>query len=176
MKLEKLKKIKLIAVDIDGTLTDGSLYQSATEEFKRFNVQDGAGIVLAVRSGVPVAFISGRESACVRRRAKEILVEDVHLGIHDKVAVLNGLVEKYDITMENVLFIGDDLNDLPALAAAGLSAAPADGVQDVIERVDFVTKRMGGKGAIREMIELVMKSQGKWAQIIEGLGGGNFSQ
>ena len=166
---QKAKKIKLVALDMDGTLTDGSINIGVEGElFKRFNAKDGLGITAARRHGLCVAVITGRKGAIVQRRAEELgIAEDVMTGISAKKKALQALAEKYNVSLDEIAFMGDDLNDLPALQAAGLSAAPADATEDVKQRVEYVTPHKGGQGAVRDLLELILKARGIWDAILE---------
>lgn len=159
---------KLIAFDIDGTLTDGSiLYSENGEEIKKFNAKDGMGIVLCIKSGINVAFISGRYSNSILRRAEELGVKEVHMGIKNKKDCLEKIMTKYNIKKEETVFVGDDIYDIPAMKIAGLSCALADS-EDIVKRyADFISNRSGGNGGVREICEFVLKSNGKLEEIIE---------
>ncbi|MBI3948195.1 MAG: HAD hydrolase family protein [Armatimonadetes bacterium] len=153
--------IRLLAMDVDGVLTDGVLYQtSAGEEMKAFHVRDGMGIALARHAGLEVAFVTARASAVVRRRAAELGVRHVLDGVRDKRAALAALVERLGLAAHAVAFIGDDLNDLPAFAACALSIAVADAPPRVREAAMWVTRAPGGRGAIREVVERLLNAQG----------------
>ena len=151
---QKAKKIKLVALDMDGTLTDGSINIGVEGElFKRFNAKDGLGITAARRHGLRVAVITGRKGVIVQRRAEELgIAEDVMTGISAKKKALQALAEKYNVLLDEIAFMGDDLNDLPALKIAGLSA---------------VTPHKGGRGAVRDLLELILKARGIWDAIVE---------
>lgn len=156
----KAEKIKLFITDVDGVLTDGRIVLGNDgEELKFFHVHDGLGIKLAQEAGIKTAIITGRESKLVSRRAGELEISEVHQNIKDKLAVFDSLLEKYEISAENAAYIGDDLNDLPILERVGLSLSVANGVEEVREKVDYVTEKAGGEGAVREVIELILASQ-----------------
>ena len=167
--IEKAKKIKLVALDMDGTLTDGSINIGGDGElFKRFNAKDGLGITTAVRHGLRVAVITGRKGPIVQRRAEELgIAEDVMSGISAKKKALQALADKYNLSLKEIAFMGDDLNDLPALLTAGLSAAPADAAADVRQRVSYIATHNGGQGAVRDLLELILKARGLWTAIVE---------
>ncbi len=167
--IEKAKKIKLVALDLDGTLTDGSINIGAEGElFKRFNAKDGLGITAAVRHGLRISVITGRKGPIVQRRTEELgIAADALSGISAKKQALQSLAEKYDLSMEEIAFMGDDLNDLPALLAAGLSAAPADAADDVKLQVHYLSPRSGGQGAVRDLLELILKARGVWDTVVE---------
>jgi len=157
--------IKLIIVDVDGVLTDGSLIVSDSgEELKVFNVRDGLGITLALSAGVRVAFVSGRYSQAVANRATDLRVEEVHQGVANKLAVYESLLKKYSLDDEDVCFIGDDLSDIPPLKRAGVSYAVADAPDEVKKVAKHVTRSPGGRGAVREVIDSLLKSAGLWEQ------------
>ncbi|SJZ47272.1 KdsC family phosphatase [Selenihalanaerobacter shriftii] len=163
----KATNIKLFITDVDGVLTDGRIILGNDgQEMKFFHVQDGKGIKLAQEAGIEVAIITGRESEAVTRRAKELAITEVHQGIKDKVATFNQLLSKYDLDSEEVAYIGDDLNDLLLLRRVGLALTVANGVNEVKEEADYITKKDGGRGAIREVIELILKMQGKWEKLL----------
>ncbi|MBQ8919605.1 MAG: HAD-IIIA family hydrolase [Acidaminococcaceae bacterium] len=165
---QKAKQIKLVALDMDGTLTDGSINISGQGElFKRFNAKDGLGITAAKRHGLRVAVITGRKGPIIQYRAEELgIAEDVMSGISAKKQAILALAGKHGLTLEEIAFMGDDLNDLPALLTAGLSAAPADAAEDVKSRVSWVAPHKGGQGAVRDLLELILKARGIWETII----------
>ena len=154
--------IKLVAFDIDGVMTDGGLhYTDDGHELKTFNVQDGLGVVLLRRSGIKVAIITGRTSNVVSCRAKDLGVEHVFHGVGDKGAVSGQLLEQLGLQWSELAFMGDDLIDLPAMTRCGLAIAPANARLIVKERVHMVTEAGGGKGAVREVIDVILAAQGK---------------
>lgn len=165
-----LAPIRLLAFDVDGVLTDGRLVlSSAGEESKAFNVRDGLGIVLAQRVGLKIAFISGRQSPAVDRRAAELgLPDDLNLhSVRDKSRALVGLRERRSLDKEQVAFAGDDLNDLLAFQEAGFAAAVADASAEMKAQAHYVARLPGGGGAAREIIELILKAQGKWEEGVQ---------
>lgn len=165
----KCKEIRLLALDVDGVLTDGAIIIGQEGELcKRFNAKDGLGIAIALRSGLEIAIITGRRSEIVRRRARELGIELVLEGIADKRLALGELAARRKLTSDQLAFMGDDLNDLPAFAAAGLSFAPADAAAAVIKRAQYVTCADGGRGAVREVIELLLMQQGRWQEVLSG--------
>lgn len=163
--------IKLIIVDVDGALTDGSIIVADSgEELKAFHVRDGLGITLALSAGIEVAFLSGRYSQAVANRAKDLRVEEVYQGVANKLAVYDSLLKKYSLDDKEVCYIGDDLSDIPPLKRAGISYAVADAVEEVKRVAKRVTKNPGGKGAVREVIDSLLKSAGLWKQTIAKVG------
>ena len=168
--IEKARKVRLLILDVDGVMTKGELlYSGNGEECKAFNVRDGLGIKMVLREGIKVAIISGRRSRAVDLRADDLGIEDVYQGVRDKVAVFEEIARKHAIKREQAGFIGDDLADIPLLLKVGFAVGVADAVEEVKERVDFVTTCPGGHGAVRELCELLLKSQGKWEKQLQRL-------
>lgn len=162
--VERLIPLRLLAMDIDGVLTDGRITWAISAdgtliEAKSFDVKDGLGISFALASGLQVAWITGRRSPLVARRAEELKVTHLCQGARDKQAVLTGLTARLGLATEQVLYLGDDLNDLPAFRAAGVKVAVADAAQEVRAAADWVTDLPGGKGAVREVIDAVLAAQ-----------------
>ena len=165
---EKAKKIKLLLLDVDGVMTDGGIIlDSSGGEIKAFNEKDGHGIKLLMRAGVEVGILSGRESPVVTRRAEELGISLVKQRSLNKAGTFREILEERSLKEEEVAYIGDDLTDLPVLRKAGLSAAVADAVEEVKKEVDYITTQPGGKGAVRELIELLLKSQDKWDMVTQ---------
>ena len=160
--LSKLKRIRMILLDVDGVLTDGRiLYGNDGTEYKAFDAHDGFGMERAMKFGLLIGLISGRKSPMVDRRAKELGIVDVYQNAMDKVAALEDLKRKYDLSDDRFAYIGDDVFDLPLLNKVGFSAAPNDAVKEVANAVQFRTRAEGGRGAVREMIDMVLKAQRK---------------
>ena len=165
---EKAKKIRLLLLDVDGVMTDGGIIlDSSGGEIKAFNEKDGHGIKLLMRAGVEVGILSGRESPVVTRRAEELGISLVKQRSLNKAGTFREILEERSLKEEEVAYIGDDLTDLPVLRKAGLSAAVADAVEEVKKEVDYITTQPGGKGAVRELIELLLKSQDKWDMVTQ---------
>ncbi|MHC4060930.1 MAG: KdsC family phosphatase [Planctomycetota bacterium] len=162
-----LADIKLLVLDVDGVLTDGTVAVNADgADTKFFNSLDGHGIRLWRRAGLKVAFISGRASKAVTHRARELEVDYVFQDCHDKLPMLENLLKLVDLSPGEVACVGDDLTDLPMLRCAGFAAAVANAVDEVKQSVDYVTTRTGGRGAVREVIEYILKNAGKWRQLM----------
>lgn len=159
--VEKAQKIKLIILDVDGVLTDGKVYYSDKgEELKAFNTQDGFGIKGLITNGMKFAIITGRSSPIVDKRAQELGIQYVYQGaLYSKLDAYKDCIAKVGIKDEEVAYMGDDLNDLPPIKVVGLSAAPSNAVDEVLESVDLVTKRAGGYGAVREFCDFILRSQ-----------------
>lgn len=159
----KASRIRLLLFDVDGVLTDGVIVMHADgSESKRFHIRDGAAIVWAQRAGLPVGLLSARRSGATEHRAAQLAIRLVSQGIQSKLDGYLQLIRQANVTDEAVAYMGDDLLDLPVLARVGLSAAPADAAPEVRERVDWVSKAAGGRGAVRELIELVLRAQSRW--------------
>lgn len=162
-------RIKLLAFDIDGVMTDGSLYYGDKgEAFKVFNVHDGFGIKLAKLSGIEIAIVTSRKSDMVTARAADLGVTHVYQGVPNKRALLGELLEKVGYGWPAVAFMGDDLVDLPAMLRSGMAIAPANAHPQVRAKAHHVTQAKGGDGAVREAIEYILTSQGKMDGIIAG--------
>ncbi len=159
--------IKLLAIDVDGVLTNGDLtFDGEGRLYQTFNVRDGFALVAAKRAGLKIAWVSGRESAPARKRFDELGLDFCLLKCADKFAALRDLQAQLNLMPGECCFIGDDLPDLPAFAACGVDVAVADAVSDVLERADYITKANGGRGAVREVIEFILRSQGQWEKIL----------
>lgn len=156
-----LKNIRLFATDVDGVLTDGGLYYSDSgEQTKKFNVWDGLGLVLLKKAGLVTAVITMDQTPLVNVRAAKLGISEIHQGVRDKLAVLKELSSKYDIPLEEMAYMGDDVPDLSALQAVGFSAAPANAREPVRKKVRYVCKAKGGEGAVREVADLILAAQG----------------
>jgi 3-deoxy-D-manno-octulosonate 8-phosphate phosphatase (KDO 8-P phosphatase) len=158
---KKIKRLKLLAFDVDGVLTDGNIYiDGINPEIKQFNTKDGYGIEVALKSGIQVALISGRESKAVSFRAKELGIEFVFQGIKNKKVVLDSLKKKLRFKREEVSFMGDDIPDLKLKSEVGVFISPSDAIQLVKDNSDYVVSKCGGKGAVREWIDIVLLFKG----------------
>lgn len=165
--------IRLFVMDVDGTLTDGTItYTSDGGELKSFHARDGAGIGLLARAGIEPAIVTGRSSSLVERRARELGIGKVVQGAGDKTASVDRLREAAGLPWAAVAYVGDDVTDLPPMRRAGFSAAPADADAEVRRVATYVCRRAGGRGAVREAIEALLKRQGAWDQILRDVGGG----
>jgi 3-deoxy-D-manno-octulosonate 8-phosphate phosphatase (KDO 8-P phosphatase) len=158
---EKVANIKLLLTDVDGVLTDNGVYYSAAgEEMKRFSIRDGMGVErLRKVCKIDTGIITGENSPSVSRRAEKLKIEELHLGIKDKLSCLKEIVERRGLLLSEVAYIGDDVNDLEVMQHVGLSACPKDALPIVIEAVDFVCEIKGGDGAFREFAEFLIASQ-----------------
>ncbi len=163
-----LGRIRLLLLDVDGVMTDGRIILLPDgEELKVFSVYDGVAIRLAERAGLEVAFMSGRTSKAVRVRAAELGVQTVIQGSRDKLKDFEELLRQRQLDAKAVAFVGDDLPDLPVLRLVGFSAAPANAAGPVKYAVHHVTRARGGHGAVREVVDLILKNSGKWESVVE---------
>jgi 3-deoxy-D-manno-octulosonate 8-phosphate phosphatase (KDO 8-P phosphatase) len=158
---ERASRVRLLVLDVDGVLTDGTLYFSADgEELKAFNIQDGLGVKLLRGGGVEIAIITGRRSAALERRAENLGVTRLMQGIEDKLAAFTELADGLGLTAERIGCVGDDLPDLPLLRRCALSVAVPEAPRRVRDAAHYVTRAGGGRGAVREVCELILEAQG----------------
>jgi 3-deoxy-D-manno-octulosonate 8-phosphate phosphatase (KDO 8-P phosphatase) len=168
MKDVDFSEIKLLALDVDGVLTDGTLIINANgSESKFFSSLDGHGIKVWQRAGLKVALISGRTSQPTERRAEQLQIEYVFQECHNKLPVVEKLAGQLDLLPENIAFVGDDLTDMPVMRYVGFAATVANAVDEVKQCADYVTSRTGGKGAVREVIEYILKNSGRWQELMK---------
>ena len=168
MKDADLQKISLLALDVDGVLTDGTLIINADgSESKFFNSLDGHGIRMWRRAGLKVALISGRTSVPTERRAEQLQIEYVFQECHYKLPVIEKLAGQLGLSPANIAYIGDDLTDMPVMRYAGFGAAVANAVDEVKACADYVTSRPGGSGAVREVIEYILKNSDRWQELMK---------
>jgi 3-deoxy-D-manno-octulosonate 8-phosphate phosphatase (KDO 8-P phosphatase) len=166
--LERARKTCLLMMDVDGVLTDGRIIQdSHGHELKVFDVKDGHGIVMAHRAKLRTALISGRASETITQRARELGIELVYQKIWNKLEVYEKIIADTKLSHDEVAYIGDDLVDIPLLRRVGLAVAVADAVDEVKAVAHLVTERSGGQGAVREVIELILRAQGHWDSLLE---------
>jgi len=152
--------VELVVMDVDGVLTDGRIVlTSGGEEAKCFNVKDGHGMVLAMRAGLKIAWVSGRFSEVTRIRAEELGIDNVSQGEREKLPVVKKLAASHGVTLDKVMYIGDDLVDVGAMEAVGLAVAVADACESALDIAHWVTRRRGGHGAVREVLDLVMRAR-----------------
>ena len=164
----KASLIKLLLFDVDGVLTDGKilLHPDGTES-KQFDIKDGTGLVWAQRAGLKVGLLSARSAAATTQRAAQLGITIVRQGVASKALAYDDILRQHGLTDADVAYMGDDVLDLPVIARAGLSASPSDAVEEVRSRVDYVSRAGGGDGAARELVELVLKAQGRWEQLLD---------
>jgi len=154
--LNKIKNIKLICCDVDGVLTDGGLYYDANGiSLKKFNVKDGMAVRMLKENGIETAFVSTDTSKIIFARAAKLNIQHCYIGIWDKLETVNNICNKLELSLNQAAFIGDDLNDLRVIKEVGFSACPADAIEQVKASVDYVCKKKGGEGVLREITELI---------------------
>jgi len=165
---ERAKKIKMILMDVDGTLTDGTLLVLPDgEELKSYNVRDGMGILMARLVGFKSGIITGKTSRSLAKRAERLKIAELHQGILNKMQALEEILKKHDLNPEQIAYIGDDLGDLDVMKAVGFAGAVADAHPEVKKHCHFLSSLPGGKGAVREFIEFIISAQNKWRDIEE---------
>ncbi len=163
---ERAKKVKLLILDVDGVLTDGRIiYDNYGDELKFFNVNDGLGIFLLRNAGIKTVIITAKKTRAVIKRAREMRVAAVYSN-HYKLKIYQKVLRRYRVKSEEVCFMGDDLLDLPLIKRVGLAASPPNAVEEVKNSSHYITQRYGGKGAVREVTEIILKSQGLWEKAI----------
>jgi 3-deoxy-D-manno-octulosonate 8-phosphate phosphatase (KDO 8-P phosphatase) len=157
-----LKHIRLLATDVDGVLTDAGMYYSETgDEWKKFNTRDGMGLKLLQKAGLITAIVTQERTRLVARRAEKLTIPELHQGVMDKLPAIRAMADRYGLNLNQVAYIGDDVNDLEALTAVGFSASPADGMPQVRAAVDYVCEKKGGEGAVREIVDMILEAQAK---------------
>ncbi|MCG3775293.1 MAG: 3-deoxy-D-manno-octulosonate 8-phosphate phosphatase KdsC [Nitrospira sp.] len=156
-----LRRIRLFATDVDGVLTDAGMYYAESgDEWKKFNTRDGMGIKLLQRAGIITAIVTQERTKLVARRAEKLAIPELHQGVMDKLLLVSEMAVRHGLTLSQVAYIGDDINDLETLKAVGFSATPADGMPQVAAAVDYICQKKGGEGAVREIIEMILEAQG----------------
>jgi len=155
-----LKGIRLLATDVDGVLTDAGMYYSESgDEWKKFNTRDGMGIKLLQKAGLITAIVTQERTRLVARRAEKLAIPELHQGVMDKLSVIRDMAIRHGLSLRQVAYIGDDVNDIEALKAVGLSAAPSDSLPQVLKIVGYVCRQKGGEGAVRELAEMILRSR-----------------
>jgi 3-deoxy-D-manno-octulosonate 8-phosphate phosphatase (KDO 8-P phosphatase) len=164
---ERAARIRLLLFDVDGVLTNGVVYMHGDgSESKGFDIRDGAAMVWAQRAGLTVGWLSARSSTATTQRAAQLAIRLVVQGVTSKVDAFERIVRDTNMSEQAVAYMGDDLIDIPVLARAGLSAAPADAAQEVRDRVTWVSTARGGRGAVREFIEMILRAQQRWDAVL----------
>ena len=156
-----LRRIRLFATDVDGVLTDAGMYYAESgDEWKKFNTRDGMGIKLLQRAGIITAIVTQERTKLVARRAEKLAIPELHQGVMDKLLLVSEMAVRHGLTLSQVAYIGDDINDFETLKAVGFSATPADGMPQIAAAVDYICQKKGGEGAVREIIEMILDAQG----------------
>jgi 3-deoxy-D-manno-octulosonate 8-phosphate phosphatase (KDO 8-P phosphatase) len=164
----RIARIKMVVMDVDGVLTDGRIILgNYGDELKFFDVQDGLGMVMMRRAGLKTIIVTSKKSRINQKRAKEVQVVKIFQKVSDKLKVVEKVARKHQISMDEVCFIGDDLIDLPVIRRAGFSVAVRNAVEDVKKHANLITENNGGRGAVRELADLILKTQGKWTEVTQ---------
>jgi 3-deoxy-D-manno-octulosonate 8-phosphate phosphatase (KDO 8-P phosphatase) len=164
--IAKIRSIRLLILDVDGVMTDGRIIMDhAGREIKNFDVKDGHGIKVLMRYGIDVILVTGRRSTVVEHRARDLGIGEVHQGVTNKLEIGDTILRNRSMNYEQIAFVGDDIVDIPLLRRVGFSAAVADAAEDVRKCADYVTIRKGGRGAVREVCEIILKAKGEWADV-----------
>ena len=166
--LEKAKKVALLLLDVDGVLTDGRIiYDSKGRDSKFFDVHDGLGVYLLKRAGIPTVLITAKGSGAIKPRARDMQIDRIYADVISKSAVLDEISRIYKVSPEEICFVGDDLVDLGIMKKVGFPVAVFNACEEVKSLAHYITQKKGGRGAVREIIELILKSQGKWEKMLE---------
>jgi 3-deoxy-D-manno-octulosonate 8-phosphate phosphatase (KDO 8-P phosphatase) len=166
--IERAKKIKVLVLDVDGVLTDGRIvHGSYGDEIKNFDVNDGLGIVLVKRAGLKCVILTAKASKVVTKRARELKIDKVYHNFHYKIKAFHMICRRFRIKGEEICFVGDDVIDIPVLKRAGLAVCPPNAMDDVKPFAHFITGKRGGRGAVREVCDLLIKAQGKWDEVMK---------
>ena len=171
--MSKASDIKLIVSDVDGVWTDGKIiYAGEQREIKEFHVRDGLAVKLAQRAGIRVVLVTSRRSPALQRRAKELGILELKQGAASKLEETQKVAQKLSFSLDEVLYVGDDLPDLAPMASAGISAAPADAAPEVLAAATWKLKSNGGNGAFRELVERLLRERGDWEKLVEEFASG----
>lgn len=164
---ERAAKVRLLILDVDGVLTDGRIIMDHKgREIKAFDVRDGHGLRLLMEAGIEVAILTGRSSPVVQRRADDLGITRVRQGVHDKVGAYQEIAREVGITDDETCFVGDDVVDIPLLKRVGIPIVVADGAPEAKRLARYITQSPGGRGAVREVCDLLLQAQGKWAEVL----------
>ena len=164
---EKIKKIKALGMDIDGVLTDGKLFLLQDDEVRFFNTKDGFGIRLLTLSGIKTVIITGKSSLSIKKRCLQLGIDYLYENMKNKIIAMENFLQNENLSWDEVGFVGDDIPDIPLMEKVGFSAAPSDASDEVKKVSDFICKNKGGEGAIREVVELILKGQKRWEKTLK---------
>ena len=164
--IERAKKIKVLVLDVDGVLTDGRIiYGNYGDEIKNFDVNDGLGLLLMKRAGVKRVILTAKASKVVTKRAKELKIDKVYHNFHYKIEALKKILKTFKVTNDQVCFVGDEVIDIPVLKRIGLAVCPPNAMEEVKSFVHLTTEKPGGRGAVREVCDFILKAQGAWEKV-----------
>ncbi len=162
------RMLKYLVIDVDGTMTDGGVYYDENgNELKKFNTKDAAGFFAAHKAGIEILVLTGRECKATERRMKELKVDFLHQNIKNKMEFLKDFIGSRNIAKEEIGYIGDDLNDLPPMTLTGFVGCPADSCAEVREKADYVSPLKGGEGAVRDIVEFILRKSGEWEEAVD---------
>lgn len=162
----RLKNVKLFLCDVDGVMTDGAIWMGRHGETKRFNIRDGLGLRILQHYGIPVGWVSRRPSEATKERAADLKIDFLSQSDSGKLEAVEAILKKTRLNWQALCYVGDDIVDLPVLKRAGLAVTVADGVPEVKAAAHYITTATGGKGAVRETVELILKAQNKWQRVV----------
>jgi 3-deoxy-D-manno-octulosonate 8-phosphate phosphatase (KDO 8-P phosphatase) len=166
--IDKIKKVKVVLLDVDGVLTDGRIvYDSRGRDLKFFDVHDGLGVYLLKKAGIPTILITAKSSRTIKPRAKDMRVAEVFADVSPKTSVLGKILAKYKVNKDELCFVGDDLVDLGLMKQVGFGVAVCNACGEIKDAAAYTTVKKGGKGAVREIVELILKTQGKWDELVK---------
>ena len=166
---DKARKVKILLLDVDGVLTDGRIvYDSRGHDMKFFDVHDGLGVYLLKKAGIPTILITAKGSRAIKPRARDMRVAEVFADISPKTIALDKIIKKYKVQIEDICFAGDDLVDLCVMKRVGFPIAVFNAAPEIKQAASYITIKSGGRGAVREIAELILKSQGKWVEVVKG--------
>ncbi len=166
----KASKVKAVVFDVDGVMTDASLtFDENGAEYKTFNAKDGQGVIMLNRTGFVTAIITARDNGTVRHRFKNLGMTKLYEGCKNKIAALRELMEEFNLTPDEIAYMGDDLPDICVLKEVGLPCAPADAVEEVLCYAKFISSKNGGRGAVRELCNFILKAAGKYEEIVKSI-------
>jgi len=165
---KKASRVKLLLLDVDGVLTDGRIiYDSKGRDSKFFDVHDGLGVYLLYRAGIPTILITAKGSRSIRPRARDMHVAEIYANVFPKSSVLDKIMQKYSVGIDEICFVGDDLVDLSLMRRVGFPVAVFNAAPEIKQLASYITLRSGGRGAVREVAEIILKSQGKWQDVLK---------
>lgn len=169
--IARIRLIRLLILDVDGVMTDGRIIMDyAGREIKNFDVKDGHGIKVLMRYGIDVVLVTGRRSVVVEHRARDLGISEVHQGVTNKLEIADTILRNRSLNYEHIAFVGDDIVDISLLRRVGFSAAVADAAEDVKKCADYFTIKKGGRGAVREVCEVILKAKGEWTDVAKKYG------
>jgi len=162
----RLRRVRLLLCDVDGVLTDGSVWMGGGVESKRFNIRDGLGLKILQREGIKVGWVSRRPSVATAQRARDLKIDFLSESDSGKIEAVESILRQTGLNWRDVCFVGDDIVDVAVLKRSGVAVAVADGVAEARAAADYVTRADGGRGAVREVVEMILRAQGLWSRVL----------